>query len=173
MPKTSCRNEDRGEYEAFVAALYADLAPADSVADQLVQRTGEMIALSRYEAALDRSMGRAYALLDRRQVARRIRRGTRDRAGRRRRCSAPFPNRSRPIRLSHSGIKRIMKVAKRSQFSIWRQSRVGSSRKKALSDAAKCAASTTLRGLTEGNMAFMVPRLPAGGISQALRAVRR
>jgi len=35
------------------------------------RRTSEMIALSRYEASLDRSLGRAYALLERRQARRR------------------------------------------------------------------------------------------------------
>ena len=110
-----CAEEDSGDYQEFAAALYADLAPADSVEEQLVERivtcawrlqrmvcteasmfdswycggrdelrpgesaysrrfdrrTSEMIALSRYEAALDRSLSRAYALLDRRQARRR------------------------------------------------------------------------------------------------------
>jgi hypothetical protein len=113
-----CADEQSRAYEAFAAALYADLAPADSVEEQLVDRIAtlawrlqrmtcteasmfdswrhssfhadeelepgesaysrrfddapsEMLALSRYEASLDRALGRAYALLDRRQARRR------------------------------------------------------------------------------------------------------
>jgi hypothetical protein len=110
-----CTDESSREYEEFAAAMIADLAPADSVENQLAQRivtctwrllrmvnaeatmfdswrfeeddalmpsespysrrfensTGEMTALSRYEASLDRSLNRAYALLDRRQARRR------------------------------------------------------------------------------------------------------
>ncbi len=110
-----CEHERRDDYAEFAAALYADLAPADSVEEQLVDRivtctwrlqrmalaessmfdswrfnardelapgespysrrfdlqTSEMIALSRYEASLDRSLSRSYALLERRQARRR------------------------------------------------------------------------------------------------------
>jgi hypothetical protein len=110
-----CEHEQSASYKDFAAALYADLAPADSVEEQLVDRivtctwrlqrmtlaetamfdtwrfnmrdelepgaspysrrfarnASEMTALSRYESALDRSMGRAYALLERRQARRR------------------------------------------------------------------------------------------------------
>jgi hypothetical protein len=112
-----CADEQSREYEAFATALYADLAPADSVEEQLVDRivtctwrlqrmtlaeasmfdawhcsdaghddlqpgespysrrfdraTSEMLALSRYEASLDRALSRAYALLERRQARRR------------------------------------------------------------------------------------------------------
>lgn len=110
-----CEHERGGDYAEFAALLYADLAPADSVEVQLVdrivtctwrlqrmalaetslfdnwenggrdelrpretpysrrfdRRTSEMTALSRYEAALDRSLSRTYALLERRQARRR------------------------------------------------------------------------------------------------------
>jgi hypothetical protein len=110
-----CADESSRQYQEFAAALIADLAPADSVEEQLAQRIvtcswrllrmvnaeatmfdswrfdredslepgespysrrfdnkpGEMMALSRYESALDRALGRAYALLDRRQARRR------------------------------------------------------------------------------------------------------
>jgi hypothetical protein len=111
----ACEHEGSADYADFAAALYADLAPADSVEEQLVdrivtctwrlqritlaetaifdtwglnardelrhgespysrlfdRRTSQMTALSRYESALDRAMGRAYALLERRQARRR------------------------------------------------------------------------------------------------------
>jgi hypothetical protein len=110
-----CADETARQYEEFAASLIADLAPADSVEEQLAQRivtctwrllrmvnaeatmfdswrmdeddalqptesffsrrfensNAEMSALSRYEASLDRSLNRAYALLDRRQARRR------------------------------------------------------------------------------------------------------
>lgn len=109
-----CEHEHSGEYVEFAAAMYGDLAPADTVEAQLVDRivtcswrlqrmtlaetamfdsvrfaryelepgespysrrfdrnTSEMTALSRYEASLDRSLSRAYALLERRQARRR------------------------------------------------------------------------------------------------------
>lgn len=110
-----CEHESSAEYAAFAAAMYADLAPADTVEAQLVDRivtcswrlqrmtlaessmfdswrfnardalepgespysrrfdrnTSEMTALSRYEASLDRSLSRHYALLERRQARRR------------------------------------------------------------------------------------------------------
>ena len=110
-----CEHERGAEYAEFAAAMYGDLAPADTVEAQLVdrivicswrlqrmslaetsmfdswrfnardelvrgespysrrfdRRTSEMIALSRYEASLDRSLGRAFALLERRQARRR------------------------------------------------------------------------------------------------------
>jgi len=49
-----------------------ELRPGETVyARRFDRRTSEMIALSRYEAALDRSLGRTYALLERRQARRR------------------------------------------------------------------------------------------------------
>ena len=110
-----CEHEHSGEYVEFAAAMYDDLAPADTVEAQLVdrivtcswrlqrmtlaetsifdtwrlnaddelepgaspysrrfmRRTSEMTALSRYEASLDRSLSRAYVLLERRQARRR------------------------------------------------------------------------------------------------------
>lgn len=110
-----CADETTRQYEEFAASLIADLAPADSVEEQLAQRivtctwrllrmvnaeatlfdswrmdeddvlepsesffsrrfensNAEMSAFSRYEASLDRSLNRAYALLDRRQARRR------------------------------------------------------------------------------------------------------
>ena len=75
------------------------------------RRTSEMIAVSRYEASLDRSLGRAYALLERRQARRRGRTSPP-----RSRCSSKAcPNRLNSIRLSRSAIRRIMKSAKRTQ----------------------------------------------------------
>ncbi|HEY3916659.1 MAG TPA: hypothetical protein VGL83_02645 [Stellaceae bacterium] len=111
-----CAGERHEAFEAFAAALRADLAPADEVEAALVERIvttawrlrrlagtekafadswrevggperldrGEtpmsrrfdygpdgMTALSRYEASLDRALGRAFTLLDRRQARRR------------------------------------------------------------------------------------------------------
>ena len=107
-----CAEERSREYQEFVAALCADLAPVGEVEEQLVdriatctwrlqrmvlaeasmfdhfpgydelhagetaysrrfdRRTSEMTALSRYEASLDRSLSRSYALLERRQARR-------------------------------------------------------------------------------------------------------
>ncbi|HEY1505414.1 MAG TPA: hypothetical protein VGF92_13995 [Stellaceae bacterium] len=51
---------------------YGGLKPGESAyAKRFDRSTSEMIALSRYEASLDRSLGRAYALLERRQARRR------------------------------------------------------------------------------------------------------
>ena len=56
----------------FASAGRDELAPGESPYSRRFDRaTSEMIALSRYETTLDRSMGRAYALLDRRQARRR------------------------------------------------------------------------------------------------------
>ena len=51
---------------------YGGLQPGEcAYAKRFDRTTSEMIALSRYEAALDRSLGRTYALLERRQARRR------------------------------------------------------------------------------------------------------
>jgi hypothetical protein len=51
---------------------YTELRPGEAHYSRRFDRaTSELTALSRYEAALDRSMGRAYALLERRQARRR------------------------------------------------------------------------------------------------------
>jgi hypothetical protein len=107
-----CYGERESVYAAFHATMRENLAPADEVEEQLVERIilcswrlrriaraerglidresgsvflyhetrisrsferipREMATLSRYEAQLDRSIGRAYAMLERRQAARR------------------------------------------------------------------------------------------------------
>jgi len=49
-----------------------ELEPGESpYSRRFIRRTSEMTALSRYEASLDRSLSRAYALLERRQARRR------------------------------------------------------------------------------------------------------
>jgi hypothetical protein len=109
-----CYGERESDFIAFHTELYAVLAPADAIEEELVERIilhtwrlrrtaqaergvidyeatvtpqltyhetrisraflrsgDEMTTLSRYEAALDRALGRAYAMLERRQAARR------------------------------------------------------------------------------------------------------
>jgi hypothetical protein len=107
-----CYDERESVYVAFHATMRENLAPADEVEEQLVERIilcswrlrriaraerglidrefngvllfhetrvsrsferipREMANLSRYEAQLDRSLGRSYAMLERRQAARR------------------------------------------------------------------------------------------------------
>jgi len=100
------------------------------------RRTSEMIALSRYEASLDRSLvaltrcssgARRGAAASR--LPHRLRSSSRD-------CLMRSP----AIRLSRSVVRRIMKSAKRTQFSTLRRSRREQMSEKAAFDAAKSAA---------------------------------
>lgn len=72
LQRMACAEASMFDSWRYSSAARDELHAGESAYSRRFDRaTSEMLALSRYEASLDRALGRAYALLDRRQARRR------------------------------------------------------------------------------------------------------